>query len=71
MINHIFISFSAVQIHELSYIHLHSLPCTGILRTHNVASSQVGLIAQLVENCAGIAEVMGSNPVEAGIIFRL
>ena len=25
----------------------------------------VGLIAQLVENCTGIAEVMGSNPVEA------
>ena len=40
MINHIFISFSAVQIYELSYIHLHSSPSTGILRTHKVASSQ-------------------------------
>ena len=27
----------------------------------------VGLIAQLVEHCAGIAEVMGSNPVQARI----
>ena len=25
----------------------------------------VSLIAQLVEHCAGIAEVMGSNPVQA------
>ena len=31
----------------------------------------VGLIAQLVEQCTGIAsaEVMGSNPVQAGICF--
>ena len=29
----------------------------------------VGLIAQLVENCTGIAEVMGSNPVQAWIYF--
>ena len=28
----------------------------------------VGLIAQLVEHCTGIAEVMGSNPVQA-LIF--
>ena len=26
---------------------------------------QVGLIAQLVEHCTGIAEVIGSNPVQA------
>ena len=28
----------------------------------------VGLIAQLVEHCTGIAEVMGSNPVQ-GFLF--
>ena len=39
MINHIFISFSAVQIFDLSYIHLYSSSSTGILRTH-VTSSQ-------------------------------
>ena len=27
----------------------------------------VGFIAQLVEHCTGIAEIMGSNPVQAGI----
>ena len=30
MINHVFISFSAVQIYDLSCIHLHSSPSTGI-----------------------------------------
>ena len=30
-----------------------------------------GLMAQLVERCTGIAEVMGSNPVQAWIFFRL
>ena len=37
MINHKFISFSAVQIYDLSYIRLHPSPSTGILRTHKVA----------------------------------
>ena len=27
--------------------------------------NSVGLLAQLVEHCTGIAEVMGSNPVQA------
>ena len=31
----------------------------------------VGLIAQLVEHSTGIVEVMGSNPVQAWIFFRL
>ena len=29
----------------------------------------VGLLAQLVERCTGIAEVMGSNPVRAWNFF--
>ena len=34
-INHGFISFSEVQIYDLSYIHLRSLPSTGILKYHS------------------------------------
>ena len=30
----------------------------------------VGLLAQLVERCTGIAEVMGSNPVGSEFFFR-
>ena len=68
MINHIFISFSAVQIYELSYIHL-SVFFTfyGYITDSQTGQLPVGLIhvAQLVEHCTGIAEVMGSNPIQA------
>ena len=30
----------------------------------------VGLLAQLVERCTGIAKFMGSNPVQAWIFFQ-
>ena len=30
----------------------------------------VGLLAQLVERCTSIAEVIGSNPIQAWIFFR-
>ena len=29
----------------------------------------VGLLAQLVEHCTGVAEVMGSNPIQ--VLFQL
>ena len=37
----------------------------GILRIHTLTSSQLAWLAQLVEHCTGIAEVMGLNPVQA------
>ena len=44
-----------------------------LLYITNSQSDQLtdGLIAQLVEHCTGIAEVMGSNPIQARIFFRL
>ena len=54
---------SAVQI-CVSHICLFS---TGSLQTHKNDQLSVGLIAQLVELCTGIAEIMGSNPVQAWI----
>ena len=41
---------------------------------HNLSSCAMwlapdGLIAQVVEHCTSIAEVMGSNPIQAGIFF--
>ena len=39
----------------------------GSLRTHKNDQLLVGLIAQLVEHCTDIAEVMGLNPVQAWI----
>ena len=39
------------------------------LQKESLKKIQAGLIAQLVEHCTGIAEVMGSNPVQASIFF--
>ena len=66
MINHVFISLSAVEIYDLPNIHV-----IGILHHYEYITNSYtdqlpdGLIAQFVEHCAGIAEVMGSNPVRA------
>ena len=39
--------------------------------THRVDHLPIGLLAQLVERCTGIAEVMGSNPVRTWIFSGL
>ena len=44
---------------------LYSLPSTDILRTLLSGQLPVGLIAQLIEHCTGIAEVMSSNAIQA------
>ena len=67
MINHIFISFSGIQIYDISY-NVHSFASFnfyGYLTNSQSDQLPGGLIAQLVANCTGIAEVMGSNPVQA------
>ena len=48
---------------------LHSSPSMGILWTHNDQLPD-GLIAQLVEHCTDIAEVMGLNPIQTWIFFQ-
>ena len=71
MINHVFISFTAIKIYDTSCIRLYSSPSTGIFSTNSQRDQlPVGLIAQLVEQCAGIAEVMGLKPVQAWIFFQ-
>ena len=48
------------------------LHCTGRYELNKLTLLPMcGFIAQLVEHRTGIAEVMGSNPVEALIFFRL
>ena len=55
---------SAVQIY-VSYIDIHLFILHGYITNSQYDQLPVGLIAQLVEYCTGIAEVMGSNPVQA------
>ena len=45
-------------------------PLHGFIWNQHSDQLPVGLLAQLVEHCTGIAEVMGSNPVQAWIFFR-
>ena len=63
---------TAVQIYELFHINFTSFHCTGRYELNKLTSLPMcGFIAQLVEHRTGIAEVTGSNPVEALIFFRL
>ena len=56
--------------YELFHIYYTSLHCTGRYELNKLTSLPAcGFIAQLVEHRTGIAEVMGSNPVEALIFF--
>ena len=55
-----------ILLDDLSYMHLYSSPftCTGIFTNSQYDQLSDGLIAQLVEHCTGIAEVMGLNPLQ-------
>ena len=58
--------------YELFHINFTSFHCTGRHELNKLTSLPMcGFIAQLVEHRTGIAEVTGSNPVEALIFFRL
>ena len=58
--------------YELFHIYLPWFHCTGRYELNKLTLLPMyGFIAQLVEHRTGIAEVLGSNPVEALIFFRL
>ena len=71
--DHTSLSFhTAVQIWIISDIYFTWFHCTGKNELDKLTLLPMcGFIAQLVEHRTGIAEVMGSNPVEALIFFRL
>ena len=63
-------SITAVQIYELFHINFIISLLTGRCEVNKLTSLPMcGFIAQLVEHRTGIAEVTGSNPVEALIFF--
>ena len=64
---HIFIGSSNIW---LSYVPAVYSPLHGFIWDRHSDRLPVGLLAQLVEHCTIIAEVMGSNPVQAWIFFR-
>ena len=66
----IFMSLSAVQIYDFQIVTVVYSPLPGFILNQHNDQLPVGLLAQLVEHCACITEVMGSNPVQAWIFFR-
>ena len=50
--------------HICKYIYIHLFILHGYITNSQYDQLPVGLIAQLVEHCTGIAEVMGSNRVQ-------
>ena len=58
-------TLTAVQIYNFHiFITVYS-PLHRFIWNQHIDQLPVGLLAQLVEHCTGIAEVMGSNPVQA------
>ena len=59
------------QVYTYGMCHIHISLCSykGYKLNSLLTCFQQGFIAQLVEHCTGIAEVMGSNPVEASEFF--
>ena len=67
MIIHLFILSSAAQIYDFQIFTSHLLYKYILTNSHN-NQLPVGLIAQLVEHCTGIAEVMGFRiPFKPGL----
>ena len=53
----------------VSYIHFYLFILHGYITNSQYDQLPVGLIAQFVEHCTGIVEVMGSNQVQAYFFF--
>ena len=65
-----FYSLSVVHIYDLYHMHTISLSSYDEYKLNSLLTCfQRGFIAPLVEHRTGIAEVMGSNPVEASDFF--
>ena len=67
----IFISSTAVHIYEFHIFTVIYSPLHRFIWNQHYDQLPVGLLAQLVECCTSIAEVMGSNFVQAWIFFWL
>ena len=69
-ITFIFTSLSTVHIYDFHIFTVIYSSLHGFMWNQHNDQLPVGLLAQLVEHCIGIARVMGSNPVQAWNFFR-
>ena len=68
-INSIFVSSTTVHT-WFSYVYSHYSPLRRFIWIQHKDQLRPGLLAQLVEHCTSITEVMGSHPVWAWAFFR-
>ena len=61
----IFTSLSTVPIYDFHIFTVIYSSLHGFMWNQHIDQLAVGLLAELVERCTGIAEVMSSNPVQA------
>ena len=61
----IFTSLSALYTYDFHIFTVIYSSLHGFIWNQHTDQLPVGLLAQLVEDCTGIAEVMGSNPLQA------
>ena len=66
----IFTSLSALQIYDFHIFTVVYSPLHGFIWNQDNNQLLIGLLAQLVECRIGIAEIMGSNPVQAWVFSR-
>ena len=69
-ITSIFVSSTAVHMYDFHVFPVVYSPLWGFIWNQHNDQLPVSLLAQLIEHCTGIAEIMGSNPVQAWIFFR-
>ena len=69
-ISFIFTPLSAGHIYDFHIFTVVYSPLHGFIWNQHDDQLPVGLLAQLVEHCTSIAEVMGLNPIQAWIFFQ-
>ena len=69
-ISFIFTPLSAGHIYDFHIFTIVYSPLHGFIWNQHDDQLPVGLLAQLVEHCTSIAEVMGLNPIQAWIFFQ-
>ena len=62
--------WTAVQIYDFHIFTAIYSPLHGFIWNQHSDQFPVGLLAQLLEHCTSITEVMGSNPIQAWIFFQ-
>lgn len=71
VVAHLLILLSTAKHKYFELFHFHLLPLWVYRKFTSNDQLPVAWIGQLAEHCTSIAEIMGSNPVQGCVVFRL